>query len=111
MDETEFTASNFMLRDRLEIICILERGEKCHSYKIIGKRNYFTLITKFPAKNGELTQLKYNASGRQTVSHQGKKEVSNEEKLPNKSGSIEGTNLQLVLLTNIRIRKLKIRPM
>ena len=28
MDETEFTASNFMPRDLIEIICILERGEK-----------------------------------------------------------------------------------
>ena len=26
MDKTEFTASNFMPRDLLEIICILERG-------------------------------------------------------------------------------------
>ena len=43
MDEMEFTASNFMPRD-LEIICILERVEK--------KRNYFTHVTKFPAKNG-----------------------------------------------------------
>ena len=83
MDKTEFTASNFMPRDLLEIICILERGEKCHSYKIIRKRNYFTLVTKFPAKNGESTPLK-NASGRQTASHQDKKEVSSEEKLPNR---------------------------
>ena len=36
MDETTLTASNFMPRDLLEIICILERGEKCHSYKIIA---------------------------------------------------------------------------
>ena len=52
MDETEFTASNSMPKDRIEITCILERGEKCHSYKIKRKRNYFTLVTKFPAKNG-----------------------------------------------------------
>ena len=84
MDETEFTASNFMPRDLLEIICILERGEKCHSYKIIRKRNYFTLVTKFPVKNGESTPLKNNASGQQTASHQDKKEVSSEEKLPNR---------------------------
>ena len=37
MDKTEVTASNFMPRDLLEIVCILERGEKCHSYKIIRK--------------------------------------------------------------------------
>ena len=78
------TASNFMPRDLIEIICILERGEKCHSYKIIRKRNYFTLVTKFPAKNGESTPLKNNASGWQTASHQDKKEDSSEEKLPNR---------------------------
>ena len=41
-------------------------------------------MTKFPAKNGESTPLKNNASGRQTASHQDKKEVSSEEKLPNR---------------------------
>ena len=30
--------------DLLEIICILERGEKHNPYKIIRKRNYFSLI-------------------------------------------------------------------
>ena len=84
MDETGFTASNFLPRDLMEIICILERDEKCHSYKIIRKRNYFTLVNKFPAKNGDLTPLKNNASGRQTASHQDKKEVSSKEKLPNR---------------------------
>ena len=84
MDKTEFAASNFMSRDLLEIICILERGEKCHSYKIIRKRNCFTLVTKFSAKNGESTPLKNNASGRQTASQQDKKEVSSEGKLPNR---------------------------
>ena len=75
------TASNCMQKDLTEIICILERGEKCHSYIIIGKRIYVTLVTKFPAKNGESTPLKNTASGRQTTSHQDKKEVSFEEKL------------------------------
>ena len=37
MDETEFTASNFMPKDLVEIICILDRGENWHSYKIIQK--------------------------------------------------------------------------
>ena len=68
MDETECTASNFMPKDLIEIICILERDEKCHSYKIIRKGKYFTLVTKFPAKNGESTPLKNYASGRQTAS-------------------------------------------
>ena len=80
MDEKECTAANFMPKDLIEIICILERDEKCHSYKIIRKRKYFTLVTKFPAKNGEATPLKNYASGRQTASHQDKKEVSSEEK-------------------------------
>ena len=48
--------------DLLEIICILERGEKHNSYKIIRKKNYFSLITKIPAKNGESTSLKNYAS-------------------------------------------------
>ena len=69
MDETECTSSNFMPKDLIEIICILERDEKCHSYK-----------AKFPVRNGESTPLKNYASGRQTASHQDKKEVSSEEK-------------------------------
>ena len=73
-----------MPRVLIEIICILERGEKCHSYKIIRKRNYFTLVTKFPAKNEESSLLKNNASGQQKASHQVKKEVSSEEKLLNR---------------------------
>ena len=80
MDEAECTAANFMPEDLIEIICILERDEKCHSYKIIRKRKYFTLVTKFPAKNGESTPLKNYASGQQTASRQDKKEVSSEEK-------------------------------
>ena len=70
--------------DLLEIICILERGGKHNSYKIICKRKYFSLITKFPAKNGELTPLKNCASARQTATHQEKREFSSDDKLPNK---------------------------
>ena len=63
MDEKELNASNFMPEDLLEIICILERGDlKRQSYKIIRKRNYFSLITKFPTKNGGSTPLKNSAS-------------------------------------------------
>ena len=50
MDKKEGCSTNFMPDDLLEIICILERGKKHYSYKIIRKRNYFSLITK-PAKN------------------------------------------------------------
>ena len=71
-------------RDLLEINCILKRGEKCHSYKIIRKRNFFTLVTKFPTKNEESTPIEEQRSGRQTASHQDKKKVSSEEKLPNR---------------------------
>ena len=66
MDKKEGSSINFMPDDLLEIICILERGEKHNSYKIIRKRIYFSLITKFPAKNGEPTPLKNCASARGT---------------------------------------------
>ena len=74
-----------MIEDLLEIICILERREKCQSYKTIPKRNYFSLITKFRAKNGELMPLKNSASVQLhvTATHQDKKEVSSNDKLHN----------------------------
>ena len=70
--------------DLLEIICIFERGEKHNSYKIIRKRNYFSLITKFPAKNEESTPLKNCDSARLTATHQEKREFSSDAKLGNK---------------------------
>ena len=73
-----------MQDDLLEIICILKRGEKHNVYKIIRKRNYFSLITKFPAKNGESTPLKNCSSARRTATHQEKREFSSEDKLRNK---------------------------
>ena len=98
MDETECTASNFMPKDLIEIICILERDEKGHSYKIIRNRKYFTLVTKFPAKNGESTPLKNYASGRQTASHQDKKEVSSEEKSLNRKAKLKRNKSSTFLL-------------
>ena len=83
MDKKEGSYTNFMPDDLLEIICILERGEKHNPYKIIRKRNYFSLITKFPAKNGS-TPLKNCASARGTATHQDKREFSSDDKLPNK---------------------------
>ena len=80
MDEKEFTASDFIPKDLLEIICILERGKKHYSYKIIRNRNHFSLIAKFPARNGEPMPLN-NASVQQTASHQEKKRVSSKDKL------------------------------
>ena len=41
MDRKELNTFKFMLDHLLEIICILERGEKYNLYKIIHKRNYF----------------------------------------------------------------------
>ena len=54
-------------------------------YKIVRKRNDLTLVTKFPAKNGESSPLKNNTSSGQTASHQDKKEVSSKGKLPNRN--------------------------
>ena len=84
MDKKEGSSTNFMPDDLLEVICILERGKKHKSYKIIRKRNYFSLITKFPAKNGESTPLKNCASARGTATHQDQREFSSDDKLPNK---------------------------
>ena len=112
MDKKEGSSTNFMADDLLEVICILERGEKQNSYKIIRKRNYFSLITKFPAKNGESTPLKNCASAQGTATHQEKREFSSDDKLPNNK-SVEGTNLHmpLDLQVIIWIRNLKILPM
>ena len=84
MDKKEGSSTNFMPDDLLEVICILERGKKHNSYKIIRKRNYFSLITKFPTKNGESTPLKNCASARGTATHQDQREFSSDDKLPNK---------------------------
>ena len=84
MDKKEGSSTNFIPDDLLEVICILERGKKHYSYKIILKRNYFSLITKFPAKNGESTPLKNCASARGTATHQDQREFSSNNKLPNK---------------------------
>ena len=108
MDKKEGSSTNFMPDDLLEVICILERGKKHNSYKIKRKRNYFSLITKFPAKNGESTlQLEEHQLIRirenflPTISYQTKGE------------SVEGTNLHMLLDLQviIRIRNLKILPM
>ena len=92
MDEKELNASNFMPEDLLEIICILEKGDlKRHSYKIIRKRNYFSLITKFPAKNGS-TPLKNSASAQRTATHQDKQVLSADDKLRKNKRRKRGRN-------------------
>ena len=79
--DKEFTASNFIPEKLRDIICILERDEKHHSYKIIRNKNNFSLIVKFGAKNAETTPLKNNASAKRTARYQDKKQVSSEDKL------------------------------
>ena len=81
MDKKEFTASNFIPEILLDIICILERDEKHHSYKIIRNKKTFSPIAKFGAKNEETTPLKNNASAQNTARYQDKKQVSSEDKL------------------------------
>ena len=74
-----------------------ERGVKQHSHKIIRKRNHFSLITKFPAKNGESTPLKNCVSARGTATHQEKKEFPPTTSYEIKGESVEGTNLHILL--------------
>ena len=84
MSRTNFKGGFWNFKNLLEIICVLERGERHISYEIIRKMNYFSLITKFPAKNGETTPLKNCTSARGTATHQEKREFSSDDKLPNK---------------------------
>ena len=113
MDKKEGSSTNFMPDDLLEVICILERGKKHYSYKIIRKRNYFSLITKFPAKNGGLTPLKNCASAQGTATHQDQREFFLTTSYQIKGESVEETNLHMLLdlQVNKRIRNLKILPM
>ena len=50
MDKKEGSSNYFMPDDLLEIICILERGEKHNRYKIIHKRNFFFSLPNFPPR-------------------------------------------------------------
>ena len=59
----------------------LQKSSSPEPEKIIRNRNHFSLIAKFPARNGEPTPLKNNASVQQTASHQEKKRISSEDKL------------------------------
>ena len=81
MDKKEPTASNVIPERLLDMICILERDEKHHSYKIIRNKKTFSHIAKFGAKNEETTPLKNSASAQSTARHQDKKQVSSEDKL------------------------------
>ena len=72
---------------------IRDRGfepHRCHCVVVleqdtfIRKRNYFSLITKFPAKNGESRPLKSYACARGTATHQEKRDFSSDDKLRNK---------------------------
>ena len=46
MDEQESPAPKFIPKDLLDIICILERDERRHSYKIVQNRTGFSLKAK-----------------------------------------------------------------
>ena len=112
MDKKE-GSTKFMPDDLLEIICILERVEKHKSYKIIHKRNYFSLITKFPAKNGESTPLKNCPPLEEQQLIRKRENFLPTTSYQIKGESIEGTNLHMLLdlQVNKRIRNLKIFPM
>ena len=103
-----FAASNLIPEKLLDIICILERDEKHHSYKIIRNKNKFSLIVKFGAKNAETTPLKNNA--KRTACYQDKKQVSSEDKLckskrkrGKKKSSPRASGLQVNIWTRIKI--------
>lgn len=83
MDNKEFSASNFIPKNLLDIICILESDETRHSWKIIRNLDGFSLVVKIRAKNAEPTPLKNNASG-QPANRQDKKPVSPNDKLISK---------------------------
>ena len=107
------SSTNFMPDDLLEVICILEKGKKHNSYKIIRKRNYFSLITNFPAKNGESTPLKNCASAREQQLIRKRENFLPTTSYQIKGKSVEKTNLHMLLDLQliIRIRNLKILPM
>ena len=101
----------------INIIYILERDERHHSYKIIRNRNNFSLIAKVPATHAESTPLKNNASVQQPASHQTLNKFLPKISCVIKCESVESKkDLHPVLLdqcsrVNIRIRNNKILPM
>ena len=108
MSEQESSTPNFIPKDLLDIICILERDDRHHSYKIVRNRSGFSLIAKFGAKNVESTPLKNNTSVQQTASHQDKKQLSSERCVIN-GESVKGSIMRLGFLEqrsrdNIRSR-------
>ena len=114
MDKKEVTASNFIPEKLLDIISILERDEKQHSYKIIQIKNNFSLIAKSGAKNAETTPLKNNASDQKQHVIRTINKFLPKTSCVNQSESVERKNLHHMLLeslqVNIRIRG-KILPM
>ena len=79
MDDKRLLLQILIPKDRLDIICILERSEKHPSYNTIRNRNKFSLIAKFSAKHAESTPLRT-----QLASHQNKKQFSSEDMMRNK---------------------------
>ena len=111
MDKKEFTASNFIPEKLLDIICILERDEKHHSYKIIWNKNNFSLIAYFGAKNAETTRISLPLQKQHVIRTRNK--FLPKTSCVNQSESVGKKNLHHVLLeslqVNIRIR-IKILP-
>ena len=109
MDKKEGNSTNFMPDDLLEIICFLERGEKHNSYKIIHKRNYFYLITKFPTKNGESTPLRTVLPLNEQQLIKKREDFLLTTSYQIKGESVEGTNFHMLLhlQVNIQMKKLK----
>ena len=50
MDKKEGSSTNFMPDDLLEIICILERGEKHNPYKLYARGIIFLSLPNFPPR-------------------------------------------------------------
>ena len=108
MDQ-ELTASNFIPKKLIDIICILERDEKHHPYKIIRNKNNFSLIVKFGAKNAETTLPLKEQHVIRT-----KNKFLPKTSCVNQSDGVERKNLHHVLLESLQVNiltRIKILPM
>ena len=81
MEKKEFTASNFIPERLLDIICILERDGKHHSYKIIRNKNNFPSSPNLVPRMKKRRHRKTTLPLKKTARFQDKKQVSSEDKL------------------------------
>ena len=84
MDQKESSPANFIPKDLLDIICILERDENHHSYKIIRIRYGFFTDRQISRQECRIHPIEENTSVQQPASHQDKNQLSSEDKLRNK---------------------------